>query len=80
VAKINIFLSCIKNYYHFSRSLPLDIVTQSSDSLYALVLRFRDYRSRGSGSDFRRYRFFFEVVDQERGPLSLVRINEELLE
>jgi hypothetical protein len=38
------------------------------------------YRSRGSGLDSRRYRIFWEAVSLKRGPLSLVRINEELHE
>jgi hypothetical protein len=33
-----------------------------------------------SGFDSRRYQIFLEVVGLERGPLSLVRITEELLE
>jgi hypothetical protein len=33
-----------------------------------------------SGFDSRRYQFFLEVVGLERGPLSLVRISEELFE
>jgi hypothetical protein len=37
------------------------------------------YRSRGSGFDSRRYQIFW-VVGPEWGPLSLVRITEELLE
>jgi hypothetical protein len=37
-------------------------------------------RSRGPGFDSRRYQIFWEVVGLERGPLSLVRIIEELLE
>jgi hypothetical protein len=37
------------------------------------------YRSRDPGFDSRRYQIFCEVVGLERGPLSLVRI-EELLE
>jgi hypothetical protein len=36
--------------------------------------------SRGPGVDSRRYQIFREVVGLERGPLSLVRITEELLE
>jgi hypothetical protein len=44
------------------------------------VVRVPGYRSRGSGFDSRRYQIFREVVGQERGPLSLVRIIEELLE
>jgi hypothetical protein len=45
-----------------------------------LVARVPGYRSRGPGFDFRRYQIFWEVVGLERGPLSLVRIIEELLE
>jgi hypothetical protein len=44
------------------------------------VVRVPSYRSRGLGFDSRRYHIFSEVVDLERGPLSLVRIIEELLE
>jgi hypothetical protein len=44
------------------------------------VVRVPGYRSRGSGFDSRRYQIFREVVGLERGPLSLVRIIEELLE
>jgi hypothetical protein len=36
--------------------------------------------SRGPGFDPRRYQIFWEVVDLERGPLSLVSTIEELLE
>jgi hypothetical protein len=50
------------------------------DRLCGLVVRVPDYRSRGPGFDFRRYHIFWEVVGLERGPLSLVRITEELLE
>jgi hypothetical protein len=50
------------------------------DSLYGLVVRVSGYRSRGPGFDSRRYQIFWEVVELERGPLSLVRITEELLE
>jgi hypothetical protein len=45
-----------------------------------LVVRVPGYWSRGPGFDFRRYQIFWEIVDLERGPLSLVRIIEELLE
>jgi hypothetical protein len=48
--------------------------------LCGLVARVPDYRSRGRGFDYRRYQIFWEVVGLERGPLSLVRIIEELLE
>jgi len=41
---------------------------------------YSGYRYRGSGFDFRRYQIFWVVVGLERGPLSLVRSIEELLE
>jgi hypothetical protein len=50
------------------------------DSLCGLVVRVPGYRSRGPGFDSRRYQIFWEVVRQERGPLSFVSITEELLE
>jgi hypothetical protein len=50
------------------------------DSLCGLVVRVSGYRFRGPGFDSRRYQIFWEVVCLERGPLSLVRIIEELLE
>jgi hypothetical protein len=45
-----------------------------------LVVRVPGCRSRGHGFDSRRYQIFWEVVGLERGPLSLVRIIEEILE
>jgi hypothetical protein len=50
------------------------------DRLCGLVVRVPGYRSRGPAFDSRRYQIFWEVVGLERGPLSLVRITEELLE
>jgi hypothetical protein len=50
------------------------------DRLCGLVVRVPGYRSRGPGVDSRSYQIFREVVGLERGPLSLVRIIEELLE
>jgi hypothetical protein len=50
------------------------------DHLCGLVVRVPGYRSLGPEFDFRRYQIFGEVVGLERGPLSLVRITEELLE
>jgi hypothetical protein len=46
----------------------------------ASVVKVPGYRSRGPGFDSRRYQIFWEVVSLERGPLSVVRIIEELLE
>jgi hypothetical protein len=50
------------------------------DRLCGLVVRVLGYRSRGPWFDSRRYQIFWEVVGLERGPFSLVRIIEELLE
>jgi hypothetical protein len=50
------------------------------DRLCGLVVRVPDYRSRRPGLDSRRYQIFWEVVGLERGPLSRMRIIEELLE
>jgi hypothetical protein len=48
--------------------------------LCGLVVRIPGYRSRGPAFDSWRYQIFWEVVGLEWGPLSLVRIIEELLE
>jgi hypothetical protein len=50
------------------------------DYLCGLVVRVPVYRSRGPGFDSRRYQILWEVVDLERGLLSLVKIIEELPE
>ena len=52
----------------------------SSDRLCGLVVRVSDNRYRGLGFDSRRYQIFWVVVGLERGPLSLERSIEELLE
>ena len=52
----------------------------SVDRLCGLVVRVSGYRYRGPGFDPRRYQIFWLVVGLERGPLSLVRSIEELLE
>jgi hypothetical protein len=44
-----------------------------TDRLYGLMVR-------GSGFDSQPYQIFWEVGGLERGPLSLVRTTEELLE
>jgi hypothetical protein len=46
----------------------------------AFVDKVPGYRSRSPGFDSRRYQIFWEVVVLERGPLSLVRLTEELLD
>jgi hypothetical protein len=45
-----------------------------------LVIRVSGYRSRGPGFYSRRFQIFWEAAGLERGPLSLVRTTEELLE
>ena len=51
-----------------------------NDRLCGLVVRVSGYRYRGLGFDSRRCQIFWVVVGLERGPLSLVRSFEELLE
>ena len=51
-----------------------------SDRLCCLVVRVSGYRYRGLGFDSRCYQILWVVVGLERGPLSLVRSIEELLE
>jgi hypothetical protein len=58
----------------------IESVWTEIDRLCGLVVRVSGYRSWGPGFDSLRYQFFWEVVGLERGPLSLVRITEELLE
>jgi hypothetical protein len=50
------------------------------DRLCGLVVRVPGCYPRGPGIDSRRYQIFSVVMGLERGPLSFVRINEELLE
>jgi hypothetical protein len=57
-----------------------DIEYAAMDRLSSLVAGVPGYISRGPKFDSRRYHIFWEVVGLERGPLSLVRIIEELLE
>jgi hypothetical protein len=51
-----------------------------ADRLCGLVVRVSGYRSRGSDVDSRRFQIFWETACLERGPFSLVRTTEELLE
>jgi hypothetical protein len=55
-------------------------IMHTKDRLCDLVVRVPGYRSRRPGFDSRSYQIFWDVVGLERGPLSLVRIIEELLE
>jgi hypothetical protein len=45
-----------------------------------LVARVSGYKSKGPAFDSQLYQIFWEVMGVTRGPLSLVRITEELLE
>jgi hypothetical protein len=56
---------------------PLEVLYSN---LCGPVVWVPGYISRGPGFDSRRYQIFWGVVGLERGPLSLVKITEELLE
>ena len=60
--------------------MVFDIACGCPDRLCSLVVRVYGYRYRGPGFDPRHYQIFCVVVGLERGPLSLVRSIEELLE
>ena len=63
-----------------SQEKHLRKLSQDEDRLCGLEVRVSGYRYRGLGFDSRRYQIFWVVVGLERGPLSLVRSIEELLE
>jgi hypothetical protein len=54
--------------------------TRNENRLCGLVARVPGKISRGPACDSRRYQIFCVAVGLERGPLILVKINEELLE
>ena len=62
------------NIYHYEKN------SARFYRLCGLVVRVYGYRYRGLGFDSRRYQIFWVVVGLERGPLSLVRSIDELLE
>ena len=66
--------------YHPFRVFFLVLFSWLDDRLCGLVVRVSGYRYRGLGFDSRHYQIFSVVVGLERGPLSLVRSIEELLE
>jgi hypothetical protein len=74
----------MKNYtkylIHYFIKVYFTNIHQFVDRLYGLLVRVPGYRARGLEFDSRRYQIFWEVVGLEQGPLSLVRINEELFE
>jgi hypothetical protein len=51
-----------------------------SDRLCSPVVRGPDYKYSGPVFDSRHYRILWEAEGLKRGPLSLVKISEELLE
>jgi hypothetical protein len=71
-------------YYHFKyltqTLIQLSIVLHRVLCDDRLVVTLPGYRTRGPGFDFRHHQNFRVAVDLERARLSLVRINEELLE
>jgi hypothetical protein len=67
---------CIYALQQFSFVTYFTILSQLSP----LWSRVPGYRSRGPRFDSRCYQIFWEVVGLERGPLSLMRIIEELFE
>jgi hypothetical protein len=69
-------LRAIKNLMMFIIHSSLS----NKDCLSGIVVRVTDNSLRGPGFDFRPYQSFWVAVGVERGPLSLVRINERLLE
>jgi hypothetical protein len=74
---------CSLNNFETSLHLQLAIkfiCSHINTRLCGLVVRVPGYRSRGPGFYSRHYQISWEVVGLERGPLSLVRIIEELLE
>jgi hypothetical protein len=69
----------IGNYHALFIPIFLYRVMMNCDRFCGLVVRVPDYRSRGPGCDFQPYRIFLVAVSLKRGPLSLVKIIEELL-
>jgi hypothetical protein len=70
---------CLMFVYTYS-IIDILMKCKSTVTTSGLVVIVPGYRSRGPGFDSRHCQIFREVVGLERGPLSLVRITEELLE
>ena len=80
---INLFKSALHvsgDKFANSQECFLTVYTAFDDRLCGLVVRVSGYRYRGLGFHSRRYQIFWVVVGLERGPLSLLRSIEELLE
>jgi hypothetical protein len=73
-------LVCGEPQFNSSRLASLIVITEQRDRLCGLVARVPGCRLRDPGFDSRHYQIFCVAVGLERGPLSLVSINEELLE
>jgi hypothetical protein len=69
-------------FWNRKRALMVKFTQQGTTMTTAcgLVVRVSGYRSRGPGFDSQSYQIFWEVGGLERGPLSLVRTTDELLE
>jgi len=70
----------LKSYHIFPQCISTVKLKMVSHRLCGLVVRVSGYRYRGPGFDPRRYQIFWVAVGLERGPLSLMRSIEELLE
>ena len=65
---------------HFKTKIDFVYILIQVYRLCGIVVGVSGYRYRGPGFDPRRYQIFWVVVGLERGPLSLLRSIEELLE
>jgi hypothetical protein len=69
-----LFLSRFEIWHYYCYIIIIIIII----IVCGLVVRVSGYRSRGRGFDSRRFQIFWKAAGLERGPLSLVRITEEL--
>jgi len=76
----NLAFNKIKINLWGEKKSKLQRIIQKHDRLCGLVVRVSGYRYRGPGFDPRRYQISWVVVGLERGPLSILRSIEELLE
>ena len=73
-------MNCVNIRIHGAAIKKNMDVFHGRDRLCGLVVRVSGYRYGGLGFDSRIYQIFWVVVGLERGPLSLVRSIDELLE
>jgi hypothetical protein len=69
-----------QNHYFQDESFILGVLGWEIYLFCGPVFTVPGYRHRGSRFDSRCYQIFWVAVDLERRPISLLRINEELLE